>query len=200
MASVAAWLPFVRAAAVGWVPLAHSPVPPAPVSGEGGESMVRADIRVHINVSGHRFETWRHTLDKYPDTLLGSDEKEFFYDEQREEYFFDRDPELFRSVLAFYRTGKLHYPKQVRFLAYRCFLLRDHLTFHQSRPDRSGIVGTSHGINVWSVLCGRAHHLPYCCCCCYYWGKPLPLTPRVGVMRAQERDGIPLWGLERSHC
>ena len=61
-----------------------------------------------------RFETWRHTLDKFPDTLLGSDEKQFFYDEQTDEYFFDRDPELFRAVLAFYRTGKLHYPKQVR--------------------------------------------------------------------------------------
>jgi len=116
MASVAAWLPFVRAAAVGWVPIAHSPVPPTPISRDS-ESVVRADVRVRINVSGHRFETWRHTLDKYPDTLLGSDEKEFFYDDQLDEYFFDRDPELFRSVLAFYRTGKLHYPKQVRLAA-----------------------------------------------------------------------------------
>jgi hypothetical protein len=24
-----------------------------------------------INVSGRRFETWRNTLEKYPDTLLG---------------------------------------------------------------------------------------------------------------------------------
>ena len=65
-----------------------------------------------INVSGQRFETWQNTLEKYPDTLLGSNEKDFFYDEVLKEYFFDRDPEVFRHILNYYRTGKLHYPKQ----------------------------------------------------------------------------------------
>lgn len=71
MASVAAaWLPFARAAAVGWVPIAANPLPPPP--------MVKKDRRKHedekmlINVSGRRFETWRNTLEKYPDTLLGT--------------------------------------------------------------------------------------------------------------------------------
>lgn len=31
MASVAAWLPFARAAAIGWVPIATNPLPPPPV-------------------------------------------------------------------------------------------------------------------------------------------------------------------------
>ena len=56
-------------------------------------------------------QTWKNTLDRYPDTLLGSSEKEFFYNEDTQEYFFDRDPEMFRHILNFYRTGKLHYPK-----------------------------------------------------------------------------------------
>ncbi|ESO10915.1 hypothetical protein HELRODRAFT_72163 [Helobdella robusta] len=107
MASVSAWLPFVRATGIGWVPIARNPIPPSPVP----KDKLKADSKVKINVSGHVFETWRHTLDKFPDTLLGSDEKEFFYDEVTDEYFFDRDPETFRHILTYYRTGKLHYPR-----------------------------------------------------------------------------------------
>jgi len=59
---------------------------------------------VRINVSGQTFETMRRTLEKYPDTLLGSDERDYFYDSVAGEYFFDRDPSLFRYVLAYYRS------------------------------------------------------------------------------------------------
>ncbi|KAL6119041.1 kcnd3 [Pungitius sinensis] len=105
-AGVAAWLPFARAAAIGWMPVANLPMPVAPA----GKNK-RQDEMIILNVSGRRFETWRNTLDRYPDTLLGSSEKEFFYNEETKEYFFDRDPDVFRSVLNFYRTGKLHYPR-----------------------------------------------------------------------------------------
>ncbi|CAB1336030.1 unnamed protein product [Coregonus sp. 'balchen'] len=103
---VAAWLPFARAAAIGWMPVANMPMPIAPT-----EKNKRADELIVLNVSGRRFETWRNTLDRYPDTLLGSSEKEFFYNEETKEYFFDRDADVFRAVLNFYRTGKLHYPR-----------------------------------------------------------------------------------------
>lgn len=71
----------------------------------------KADEKIVINISGQRFECWQSTLEKYPHTLLGSVEKEFFYDEETNEYFMDRDPDLFRHILNFYRTGRLHLPK-----------------------------------------------------------------------------------------
>ena len=129
MASVAAWLPFARAAAIGWVPVAQNPMPPPPLS----RDRAHTDEKVQINVSGIRFETWRHTLEKYPDTLLGSNEKEFFYDEDNKEYFFDRDPELFRHVLNYYRTGKMHYPRHECIMAYD-----EEMAFFGIMPDIIG--------------------------------------------------------------
>ena len=61
MASVAAWLPFARAAAIGWVPIATNPLPPPPeISGRRVE-----DEKLVVNISGRRFETWQNTLEKY---------------------------------------------------------------------------------------------------------------------------------------
>ncbi|XP_035005041.1 potassium voltage-gated channel subfamily D member 3 [Hippoglossus stenolepis] len=110
---VAAWLPFARAAAIGWMPVANCPMPVAPM-----DNRKRQDELIILNVSGRRFQTWRTTLDRYPDTLLGSSEKDFFYNEEIKEYFFDRDPDAFRSILNFYRTGKLHYPRHECISAY----------------------------------------------------------------------------------
>ena len=129
MASVAAWLPFARAAAIGWVPIAQNPMPPPPEPHERHTP----DEKIVINVSGRVFETWRHTLEKYPDTLLGSNEKEFFFSEENKEYFFDRDPDLFRHVLNYYRTGKLHYTKHECIMAYD-----EELAFFGILPDIMG--------------------------------------------------------------
>ncbi|OCT66810.1 potassium voltage-gated channel subfamily D member 1 [Xenopus laevis] len=105
-AGVATWLPFARAAAVGWLPLAKRPMPKPP-----SDKRMKNDEILVVNVSGRRFQTWKNTLDRYPDTLLGSTEKDFFFNQDSQEYFFDRDPEMFRHILNFYRTGKLHYPR-----------------------------------------------------------------------------------------
>jgi len=50
-----------------------------------GLAAAAADERIWFNVSGQRFETWPQTLQKYPDTLLGSDEKEYFFDSDANE-------------------------------------------------------------------------------------------------------------------
>jgi len=100
MASVASWLPFARASAIGWVPIAKTRLPSAvhltrePTSAcenaaavVGDDSASPADERIWFNVSGQRFETWPQTLQKYPDTLLGSDEKEYFFDSDANEVY-----------------------------------------------------------------------------------------------------------------
>ncbi|PAA93428.1 hypothetical protein BOX15_Mlig001864g2 [Macrostomum lignano] len=130
MAAVAAWLPFARAAAIGWVPVAQGPMPPPPVR---GRDCGKSDEKLIISVSGRKFVTWRNTLEKYPDTLLGSDEKEYFYDDDSKQYFFDRDPDLFRHILAYYRTGKLHCPKHECITAYD-----EELAFFGIMPDIMG--------------------------------------------------------------
>uniref|UniRef100_A0A4W4DP72 A-type voltage-gated potassium channel KCND1 n=1 Tax=Electrophorus electricus TaxID=8005 RepID=A0A4W4DP72_ELEEL len=127
-AGVATWLPFARAAAVGWLPLAKNTMPKPPV-----DKKRRTDEILIVNVSGLRFQTWKNTLDRYPDTLLGSSEKEFFYNEDTQEYFFDRDPEMFRHILNFYRTGKLHYPRQECIQAFD-----EELAFYGIVPDIIG--------------------------------------------------------------
>ncbi|XP_049588478.1 A-type voltage-gated potassium channel KCND3 isoform X2 [Syngnathus scovelli] len=127
-AGVAAWLPFARAAAIGWMPVASCPMPVAP-----RDHRRRQDELIVLNVSGRRFQTWRTTLDRYPDTLLGSSEKDFFYNEETKEYFFDRDPDAFRSILNFYRTGKLHYPRHECISAYD-----EELTFFGIIPEIIG--------------------------------------------------------------
>ena len=69
----------------------------------------RPDAKVVINVGGRRFVTWKNTLKRFPQTLLGCDELAArFYDKDKDEYFIDRDPHLFRYILNYYRCGKLH--------------------------------------------------------------------------------------------
>ncbi|XP_040003760.1 potassium voltage-gated channel subfamily D member 2-like [Xiphias gladius] len=112
-AGVAAWLPFARAAAIGWMPVASAPMPVPPKDKRRGH-----DGLIVLNVSGTKFQTWRDTLERYPETLLGSSERDFFFQEESNEYFFDRDPDIFRHILNFYRTGKLHYARQECISAY----------------------------------------------------------------------------------
>uniref|UniRef100_A0A3B4AWM1 A-type voltage-gated potassium channel KCND1 n=1 Tax=Periophthalmus magnuspinnatus TaxID=409849 RepID=A0A3B4AWM1_9GOBI len=112
-AGVAAWLPFARAAAIGWMPVANAPMPIPPKERQRGQ-----DGLIILNVSGTKFQTWSDTLERYPDTLLGSSERDFFFHEETNEYFFDRDPDIFRHILNFYRTGKLHYARQECISAY----------------------------------------------------------------------------------
>ena len=68
---------------------------------------------VNINVGGTMFTTTYNKLKNVPDTRLASinaSSKEYI--QEKDFYFFDRNPEIFSCVLDYYRTGELHLPKQ----------------------------------------------------------------------------------------
>lgn len=68
--------------------------------------------KIIINVSGQKFETKQNLFEKHPNTLLGSEQRELFYDKENDEYFFERDPDTFRYIFNYYLTGELHFPKK----------------------------------------------------------------------------------------
>ena len=76
--------------------------------------------RIIINVSGLRFETFEETLCQFPETLLGSSAKrDFYYDIENNEYFFDRNRSSFEAILFFYQSkGKLVRPSGVPFYVF----------------------------------------------------------------------------------
>ena len=73
--------------------------------------------RIIINVSGLRFETYEKTLCQFPETLLGcAAKRDFYYDSENNEYFFDRNRSSFEAILFFYQSdGKLVRPSGVPF-------------------------------------------------------------------------------------
>lgn len=80
----------------------------------GLNSLIPSD-RIVVNVSGLKFETLQDTLKKYPESLLGNEEKRIaYFDENRKEYFFDRNRPAFDAILFYYQSGgKLLRPPNV---------------------------------------------------------------------------------------
>ena len=67
----------------------------------------------YINVSGKQYITTFSCLEKYPDTLLGSNEREFYWIPELKSYYFNRNRDCFESILTFYQTGKEFRPLSV---------------------------------------------------------------------------------------
>lgn len=62
--------------------------------------------RLVFNICGEKFEVLTTTVERYPNTLLGDPKKRKpFWDEKREEYFFDRNRACFESVLTYYQSN-----------------------------------------------------------------------------------------------
>ena len=90
---------------------------------------LRSSRRVVLNVGGIRHETLWRTLERMPHSRLGrlrrcaADGDSLTtlcddFDPKTMEFFFDRHPRAFSSVLNFYRTGKLHLVDDICVLAF----------------------------------------------------------------------------------
>lgn len=83
---------------------------------ENGQNSLHRQ-KIQINVRGEMFETYEHTLSRFPRTLLGSQMKRTrFYNPSRQEYYFDRDRAVFNSILFYYQSnGILSKPETVSY-------------------------------------------------------------------------------------
>ena len=73
------------------------------------------DDTVVLNIGGTRFETHMQTLRKWPESRLAKTIRKDAenYREKTDEYFYDRDPAMFRCIIDFYRNDILHFPHDI---------------------------------------------------------------------------------------
>ena len=93
-------------------------IPPEP--NRGGSGHCTCNQRnpakyAYIQVAGTMFQTHWTTLDRHPDTLLGSQDKFQYYDFDREVFNFPHiRQDCFESILFYYQDGILRSPKGVK--------------------------------------------------------------------------------------
>ncbi|XP_065060803.1 shaker-related potassium channel tsha2-like [Rhopilema esculentum] len=77
------------------------------------KSSVTSKPRVVVNVSGKRFETFTRTFTSKPNCLLSKKARSSYYNEDANEYFFDRNAKVFEALLTYLQTGILAKPDAV---------------------------------------------------------------------------------------
>ncbi|XP_078618237.1 potassium voltage-gated channel subfamily A member 1-like isoform X2 [Branchiostoma floridae x Branchiostoma japonicum] len=85
------------------------------LSEEGMNDMKkRLGARIKINVSGLKFETKDGVFLQHPDTLMGDvARRQEYYNEEKDEFFFDRHRPSFEAIFRYYQTGNLVRPTNI---------------------------------------------------------------------------------------
>lgn len=96
-------------------------------------AMKESGRRITLNVRGCRYETFQETLEEFPETLLGSEEKRRrFYDPLQDEYYLERDKCAFDAILFYYQSrGILSRPATVPANAFD-----EELKFYEIRKEK----------------------------------------------------------------
>ncbi|XP_057317670.1 potassium voltage-gated channel subfamily A member 10-like isoform X1 [Hydractinia symbiolongicarpus] len=96
--------------------------------------------RVKINVSGRLFETYERTLKSREGSIFKMKNVLNYFDKEKQEYYFDRDPRSFEAILTYLQCGLLLQPENV---AYKVFL--EDLQFFGFGKAALDIFKTGHG-------------------------------------------------------
>lgn len=84
------------------------------------EMATRSGTKIKLNVRGVHFEVKASTLESFPNCLLSSlDHNSKYWDDEMEEYFFERDPGIFNAILNMYTIRELHVPKTLCISVFR---------------------------------------------------------------------------------
>ena len=84
------------------------------LSGLKNSSTSRQNQIIKLNIGGTTFQTYKRTLNLISDSRLARiTESNSDFDQEKNEFFFDRDPTSFLAILNYYRTGKLHAPRDI---------------------------------------------------------------------------------------
>lgn len=100
----------------GLTSLASAMIPGASVDRKGRilVNVATSQETITFNIGGTMFETYRSTLFRIPHSPLANDKfLQKHYRPERKDYFFDRDPDIFRATLNYLRTGELHMPSYI---------------------------------------------------------------------------------------
>ena len=94
--------------------------------------------RIILNISGEIYETQIQTARRFPDTLLGCDQKRFkFFNSETGHYQFNRNKIFFDAILYFYQSsGILRCPPGIPLYLFKVI---EHLfnMYPQTRPVQS---------------------------------------------------------------